>query len=318
LENALQQASLPDVAALFKRAADLGCFDEKEPLLNFVTDMARNLISIQTHDGRKAGQRFHASTKLLFETLWKFGGPLSHNFLSENLVGPSLNTSKVLYRKVSCRYVGRIDASVGPHLLAIFAEKKAELGISGLIPFEASEDETKCISLATWNRSTDEIEGFCGPKGDSATPHKCDFNVFITAESYESIVDAFQTQQVAEMARLIVCNPLVDGFPRLVYAILPTCNRFDAAQVQEQWDQIHAIHNQFLSATVGPLIFHASNGDARRRKLMIDGSVRGTSGLNQPGFTFKGNFKGTHGWVQLYCQDPPHGGKKMRVTIGPG
>lgn len=211
LHAALKEGSLPDIAALFKRAADLGCFESKQPLLNFVTDMARNLITIQTHDGRKDGQRFHTSTKLLFETLWKFGGPLSHNFLSENLVGPSLNTSKFLYRKDSFRYVGRIDPSVGPHLLSIFAEKKAELGISGLIPFEASEDETKCISLVAWNRTTDEIEGFCGPKGDGVNPHKCTFTVLVTAESYDSIVEGFQNYQAAEMARVIVCNPLVRG-----------------------------------------------------------------------------------------------------------
>jgi hypothetical protein len=191
LRSALKEGSLPDIAALFKRAADLGCFEEKEPLLNFVTDMAKNLITIQTHEGRKDGKRFHTSTKLLFETLWKFGGPLSHNFLSENLVGPSLNTSKFLYRKDSFRYADRIDPSVSPHLLSIFVEKKEELGISGLIPFEASEDETKCISLAAWNRVTDEIEGFCGPKGDDANPHKCTFTVLVTAGSYESIVEGF-------------------------------------------------------------------------------------------------------------------------------
>jgi hypothetical protein len=314
LESALKEGSLPHIAALFKRAADLGCFEEKEPLLSFVTDMAKNLITIQTHDGHKDGKRFSTSTKLLFETLWKFGGPLSHNFLSENLVGPSLNTSKVLYQKESFRYVGRIDESVGPYLLSVFSEKKAELGIVGLIPFEASEDETKCISLATWNRSNDEIEGFCGDKSIDAKLHKCSFNVFVTAASYESILEAFQKLHLAEMARLIVCNPLIKGFPRLVHAMLPTCNRFDASQVQDQWDQIHAIHDKYLSASIGPLISHASEGDARRRKLMVDGCEGGTNGLNQPGFTFKARL-GRNGWLVLYCQDPPHGGKKMRNPL---
>jgi hypothetical protein len=46
LWSALKEGSLPDIAALFKRAADLGCFEEIEPLLNFVTDMAKNLITI--------------------------------------------------------------------------------------------------------------------------------------------------------------------------------------------------------------------------------------------------------------------------------
>jgi hypothetical protein len=243
---------------------------------------------VQTHNGRGDGKRYHASTKLLFETLWKFGGLLSHHFLSENLVGPSLNTSKALYRSESFRYVGRFDEKVGAHLFSVFSAKKAKLGVSGLIPFEASKDETKCISLATYNRVNDEIDGFCGQKGDDARNHKCNFNVIVPAASYKSIIEAFRTQQIADMARFIVCNPLVKGFPILVYAMLPTCNRFDDSEVQAQWDQIHVIHDKYLSATVGPLVAHASDGDARRRKVMTDSIRRGTYGLDQPGFIFKG------------------------------
>jgi hypothetical protein len=136
-----------------------------------------------------------------------------------------------------------------------------------------------CISLATYNRVNDEIDGFCGQKGDDASDHKCNFNVIVSAASYESIIEAFRTQQIADMARLIVCNPLVKGFPRLVYAMLPTCNRFDASEVQAQWDQIHVIHDKYLSATVGPLVAHASDGDARRRKVMTDSIRRGLTVL---------------------------------------
>jgi hypothetical protein len=249
----------------------------------------------------------------LFETLWKFGGPLSHNFMSENLVGPSLNTSKALYCSESFRYVGRFDEKVGAHLLSVFSVKKAKLGILGLIPFEASEDETKCISLATYNGVNDEIDGFNGQKGDDARDHKCNFNVIVSAALYELIIEAFWTQQITDMARLIVCNPLVKGCPRLVYAMLPTCNRFDASEVQAQWDQIHVIYDKYLSATVGPLVAHASDGDARRRKVMTDSIRRGTYGLDQPGFIFKGEVK--NGRKILQDQDAPHSGKKFRNPL---
>jgi hypothetical protein len=45
LEQALEQASLPDVAVLFKRAAETAegrAFEERGPLLNFLTDTAKN------------------------------------------------------------------------------------------------------------------------------------------------------------------------------------------------------------------------------------------------------------------------------------
>jgi hypothetical protein len=41
LENALKQASLPDLASLFKRAAEAGAFEERGPLLNFQRTLQR-------------------------------------------------------------------------------------------------------------------------------------------------------------------------------------------------------------------------------------------------------------------------------------
>ena len=41
-----------------------------------------------------------------------------------------------------------------------------------------------------------------------------------------------------------------------------------------QWVLISKQYKQFLEGIVGPLIGHSSDGDARRRKLMLEEMVR--------------------------------------------
>ena len=41
-----------------------------------------------------------------------------------------------------------------------------------------------------------------------------------------------------------------------------------------QWDIISKQYKQFLEGIVGPLVWHSSDGDARRRKLMLEDMVR--------------------------------------------
>ena len=220
LEIALSADALPELAEVMRRASDLGAFKERQPLLDFLMDVGKNLTTVAVHEGKKQGKRYSESSKLIYETAWKFGGPLVHNFLSLNLEGPVLNTSKKLYRQEAFFYTGRIDEHVGPWMQAIYSRVKEELGHTGPVPFELSEDEAKCIPLATWNRRTNELEGFCGLRTENPKDHKCSFDILVHAESYEGITEAFQKHKVGEMIRLIVANPLVKGFPRLVYAIL--------------------------------------------------------------------------------------------------
>jgi len=60
---------------------------------------------------------------------------------------------------------------------------------------------------------------------------------------------------------------------------------------------------------VGPLKGHASDGDARRRKLMLESIYKGIFGLNEDGYLMKS--KVVHGHPLIMVQDPIHVGKKL-------
>ena len=50
---------------------------------------------------------------------------------------------------------------------------------------------------------------------------------------------------------------------------MPTCNCFDTEFVHRQWQEIERLFENELEGTLGPLIGHSSDGDSRRRKLML-------------------------------------------------
>jgi hypothetical protein len=313
LQEACKSGSLPELAELFKRASDLGALDGRSPLHNFLLDLSKNMISVAQHDGDGRGKRYHHSTKLMFETLARFGGPLAHNFASSNLLGPVLNTSLALYRKEAFLYSGVLEQAAFQHVAKILAEHKARLGIVGPVPIECSEDEMASIRLATFNRRLDVIEGFCGKLAVGDEQHKCSFDCQPSAATYESITRAFKELKVASMCRLLLVNPLAKGMPRLVYALLPTCNMFDAKQVYDQWRLIKTWHAEYLQETVGPLIAHASDEDKRRVKCQVASIGRGVYGLDRPGFIMKAEME--KGLPLLMDQDPPHCGKKLRHPL---
>lgn len=151
LQRALSSGSLPEIAEYFKRASEAGAFDGRSTLLNFLLDLGKNLISVQAHDGKGTGKRYSRSTKLMYECLLQFGGPLVANFLNLNLLGPAINTCKALYRKDALLYVGLLQESTVEHLAHLLEQIMAKKGIAGKVPLEVSEDETACIALVPCN-----------------------------------------------------------------------------------------------------------------------------------------------------------------------
>jgi hypothetical protein len=67
-----------------------------------------------------------------------------------------------------------------------------------------------------------------------------------------------------------------------------TCNKFDAEWVRAQWRQAEQMWDEHMSDVL-TLVGHASDGDARRRKLQLE-DYRRDSGdkytLEAPGFLY--------------------------------
>jgi hypothetical protein len=305
---------LPEVAKLFKKAVEVGCFDDRPQCLNFLTDLARNALSVQTHDGKSQGKRYEKSTKLIFEMILKHGGPQAHNFVSVNLHGPVLNTTRALFRKEAYLYHSGFDESVFPYARDLVSKHLARLGIAPPIPFELSEDETGVIRLATWNRRKDTIDGFCGELTANPKDHVCNFTMEpVSASSYESIIDAFKTKKVGTHLCLLVLQPLVSGVPKCIVGMLSTCMRFRSRENRHEWERVDAAFSKYLSE-VGVLSCHGSDGAAVRRKLMEEDIEGGSYGLKCPSFTKKAKVK-VNGDAVLADQDAIHGGKKARNQL---
>ena len=81
----------------------------------------------------------------------------------------------------------------------------------------------------------------------------------------------FDLGLVAHMTQhAIMINPLQPGLPKIPIMIMPTCNKFTSKFVKGQWSKLKSLYNKHLCDTLGPLIGHASDGDARRRKIFLE------------------------------------------------
>lgn len=50
---------------------------------------------------------------------------------------------------------------------------------------------------------------------------------------------------------------------------MPTCNKFDTTFVYRQWQEVQRLYERDLEPVIGPLIGNSSDGDSRRRKIML-------------------------------------------------
>ena len=137
------------------------------------------------------------------------------------------------------------------------------------MPAILAEDKTKVKGRIAWNHRWDTLTGFCGPNDN----HVCVSNykevVGSGEEGYNKIVEIFCTNRVGALARIVMVNPLHESLPRLVLVVMCTCNCFDAPWVRQQWLRIDDMWNKDCKDIVGPIVGHASDGDSRRRQLML-------------------------------------------------
>jgi len=88
-------------------------------------------------------------------------------------------------------------------------------------------------------------------------------------EGYNKILEIFRSNKVGGFARVIMVSPLHDKLPRLVLYVSCTCNCFDSQWIRDQWTKIDHLWDKHYKSTVGPIIGHASDGDSRRRQLIL-------------------------------------------------
>ena len=137
----------------------------------------------------------------------------------------------------------------------------------GKVSSMVTEDETVVEKVVRWIARDNTLVGFCGV----AENHHCISNFVVNVgfeiEGYENIVQVFKMNIRAHFAWVLIVNPLHPRLPRLVILIQLNCNSFDAAFVRNQWEKVKALWSIHLLDVLGPLIGHASDGDAHKEKI---------------------------------------------------
>ena len=211
-------------------------------------------------------------------------------------------------------FVSGEHADIFKSVAKIYTDAKKALGISGPIPVILAEDETKVRGRVSWEARWDTLLRFCGPIDN----HKCitDYKPVVgeSEVGYSKMVDSFRLDKVGGFARVIMVNPMHEKLPRIVLVACCTCGCFDASWVRAQWNKIDDLWSKHCYAAVGPILGHGSDGDSRRRQLMLS-DYRGLDGMrlgvDWEGWIFTSSMNDAGEATGLYDQDYIHNGKKL-------
>ena len=247
-----EHARRGDISALtdsLHKAYDSGKINSSSNTLKFFCNIADNMRK------ESNGRRQNTFSEKFYKVLRIWGGKRLSNFVAGNLFGPSDSAQKRTRQKQINRHRQEGMTSTGFSWLAkVYKDLKENCGIDGPVLAEASEDE---------------LWGFCG----SNDGHMCSSDHVVKVgtgeDGYHNIKEAFQNNKIASYARVIMINPLHWDLPALVALLTPTCNTFDHTYAEQQWQKLEDLYDEHLLPVLGPLISHASDGDARRRKSML-------------------------------------------------
>ena len=301
------QANVLKICNNIISAHRIGAFGGKPALWDFMKDVASNL------NRSKKGFRFSNNSKSFTQAMKIYGGQRMCHFFSLNYCGPSYSTTKKI-NKTSIRFIGGEHSEIFASVAEIYKCAKIAHGIVGPVPVILAEDETKVKGRVAWEQKFDTLAGFCGIEKN----HVCvsDFKPIVGSgnNGYNTIVDSFTNNRVGGFARVVMVNPLHQSLPRLVLVVNCTCNCFNAGWVRRQWKVIEKIWEDKCKDIVGPIVGHASDGDSRRRQLMLEDykAVEGTRlKVEWHGWLFSASLDAAGNVKGLHDQDFIHNGKKL-------
>ena len=261
LKEYAARGSIKAFAYKLELASQSGLLKQKQFMLDAIGTFAQNLHV------KKKGKRYPTSQKLLYEALSYMGGPKMVCFYALNFEGPDIHTV-FRWRQQNRRIVlGQPTHESFIILREIYGKLTEKYG---KCPVQRSEDETAIIKKITYHQESDTMMGTCGIDGPN---HQCqDEDIHVIGEGeegYNRIREVFDTCRPANYGRAVLLNPLNPNLPKLPVLVVPTCNKFSHLYVYQQWQKIDRLYKDHLEEVLGPLLGPASDGDSRRRKLMI-------------------------------------------------
>ncbi|KAL2650585.1 hypothetical protein R1flu_018713 [Riccia fluitans] len=177
-----------------------------------------------------------------------------------------------------------------------------------------AEDETRVKPTMRWEARRDMLIGFCGDKDNHVCKMGLEVEVGSGESGYSKIVESFEQKIQGLYVRVVIVNPLHEKLPRLIVYASVTCNSYIASWVRDHWKGLKQRWDKCCRQAVGPILDHANDGDASRRKLMLEDSL-GSEGqrwtVGWDGWMLFGIVLDSRDVCALGDQDPIHNGKKM-------
>ncbi|KAL2643716.1 hypothetical protein R1flu_011303 [Riccia fluitans] len=261
--------------AAVKRGSRDSLLRIREALWEFLRDVGRNM------NRAAKGYWYSKSTQAIQQALFQFGGRQDSNFEE---VAKILTAAKALH----C--------------------------IIGDVAVILAKDETWVKPTVRWEARRGTLIGFCGDKDNHVCKMGLEVEVGFGESGYSKIVESFEQKIQGSYARVVIVNPLHEKLPRLIVYASITCNSFTVSWVRDHWKGLKQRWDKCCRQVVGPVLGHASDGDARRRKLMLEDYL-GSEGqrwtVGWDGWMLSGIVLDSGDVYALGDQDPIHDGKKM-------
>ena len=335
----MEHARRQDITRLtekLKEMKDSGVYAGKRDMaLTVATDLISNLSK------EPKGKRYSAAARAWMGVLRAATGTAKYNIATASL-GLAHESTARAWNRGDGKVVFNCQATESDfELLAqLYTGLMSTHNIEpGTVLVSFAEDETALIPKAEYDATTRTLVGFCGTKcaRECVTAKECkgigcldghacvanhDVLIHDGDDAYADLTKQHKRAQTGTYGRVVMIRPHDANLPPFPCLWTATCNRFTCNEyVLPQWDTLHKLWDKHLRTVVGPIIDHASDGDARRRKAMllyshlqgVPVALRYTL-TDCEGFVFTGKFKDNrrHCLPVLYsCQDWIHNGKKI-------
>lgn len=197
-----------------------GTFGGIEALWDLLRDIAFNL-------NRSAqGHRYRKGTKLISQALFQHGARRVVDCLSNNMIGPSLNTLQRDKRGMIVFRVG-IHVEQFRFIVEVYTKIKMRNGMEAPLPCFLAEDETYVKRTVRWSPKHDTLLGFCGKQIDHICIPGLEIKAGEDEQVFKNITEAFEQYVIGHQARCIMVNPMHEKFPKLCLVAISTCGKFD-------------------------------------------------------------------------------------------
>jgi hypothetical protein len=228
---------------------------------------------------------WHGVLPDLIAPLLPVGMQCAATVLSRFLHTPSLPTLDRTTKEYRIPLTFGNDPAVFGALVNVYKDLMEKKGISlGDCAVVQAEDEVAVTAMAEcglvdFERNEVILHGFCGPLCGPGGVHKCGLaGVTFSANGTCQMADLkriFREYRIGHYVSVVMIVPLRADLPVAVCNIAITCNRFTTSDVQAKWAFLDdAYYASGLGAVLGPMLGHASDGDARRRGGQLQASLR--------------------------------------------